>query len=50
MEQTVKCKICGRPYVVMDMYAGDQSACGTCLKEARKQTFAGRNRREWESK
>ena len=29
-EQTVKCKICGKPYVFHAHYAGDQSACPSC--------------------
>ena len=39
METTVKCPICNRPYVVMDMYVGDQSACPKCRKEARENIF-----------
>lgn len=35
-EQTVKCNICGKPYVFMSHYAGDQSACPKCKAEARK--------------
>ncbi len=31
---TVKCPICGKPYKVYDMYAGDQSACPKCRAEA----------------
>lgn len=34
-EQTVKCPICGRPYVVYPMCVGDQSACPQCRDEAR---------------
>jgi len=34
MEQTVKCPICGKPYKVMAFYAGDQSACRSCVQEA----------------
>ena len=33
---TRKCPICGRPYKVYDMYAGDQSACPECVAEAEK--------------
>lgn len=29
-ERTVKCSICGKPYVVYSYYDGDQSACGSC--------------------
>jgi hypothetical protein len=36
MEQTISCKICGRPYVFMPYYAGDQSACPKCRTKARK--------------
>jgi len=35
-EQTVKCPICGKPYVVYPYYSGDQSACPKCRAEARK--------------
>jgi len=35
-EQTVKCHICGKPYVFMAFYAGDQSACPSCRAAARK--------------
>lgn len=35
-ETTIKCPICGRPYVVYSHYAGDQSACPACRAEARK--------------
>lgn len=34
--KTIKCPICGKPYVVFPMYAGDQSACPECRTEARK--------------
>ena len=34
-EQTVKCGICGKPYVFHSHYAGDQSACPACRGEAR---------------
>ncbi len=33
-EQTVKCPICGRPYVIYPCYSGDQSACPKCRAEA----------------
>lgn len=36
MEQTVKCPICGDPYVFYSHYAGDQSACGKCRAKARE--------------
>lgn len=39
-ETTVKCKICGKPYVVYMHYAGDQSACPKCRSEARKSSYA----------
>jgi len=35
-EQTVKCPICGEPYVVMAFYVGDQSACPSCVGKARR--------------
>lgn len=34
-EQTVKCPVCGDPYVVYSHFAGDQSACGKCKSKAR---------------
>lgn len=37
MEQTVKCKICGKPYVFYGHLAGDQSACPKCRAQARKE-------------
>ncbi len=36
MEKTIKCNICGKPYVFHPYYAGDQSACPKCSEEARK--------------
>ena len=36
--KTVKCPICGDPYVVMPYYTGDQSACPKCRAEACKTT------------
>lgn len=38
MEQTLKCPICGEPYVAYSHYAGDQSACGKCRQKARGKT------------
>ena len=35
-EQTVKCPVCGKPYVTYMYYAGDQSACPDCRAKARK--------------
>ena len=35
-EQTVQCKICGKPYVFHMHYAGDQSACPGCRERARR--------------
>jgi uncharacterized paraquat-inducible protein A len=35
MEQTLKCPVCGEPYKVCSLYAGDQSACGRCQAKAR---------------
>jgi len=34
MEQTIRCKICGKPYKVYSHYAGDQSACPECVRQA----------------
>lgn len=34
-EQTIKCPICAKPYVVYSHFAGDQSACPSCRREAR---------------
>lgn len=38
-EKTVKCPICGDPYVVLSMMAGDQSACPSCRAKARRKMF-----------
>lgn len=38
-EQTVKCPICGEPYVVYMMMVGDQSACFSCRMKARRQSY-----------
>ena len=35
-EQTVKCPICGEPYVFYAYYAGDQSACPKCIAKTRR--------------
>lgn len=40
-ERTVACPICGDPYVIYDMYAGDQSACPMCRAEARGYQWTG---------
>ena len=37
-EKTIKCPICGKPYVVVQYYEGDQSACPECRARARKTT------------
>jgi len=37
-EKTVKCPICGEPYVVLPYYVGDQSACPKCRDKAREQS------------
>jgi NMD protein affecting ribosome stability and mRNA decay len=34
MGGTIKCPICGRPYKWYAHYAGDQSACPACRREA----------------
>ena len=39
MEQVVKCKICGKPYIFMPFYAGQQDACPSCVKQAQENTF-----------
>lgn len=36
LDQTCKCHICGRPYKVFSMMAGDQSACPKCVAYAEK--------------
>ena len=41
-EKTIKCPICGEPYVVYSHYAGDQSACAACRRRARAIDFAAR--------
>ena len=33
-EKIVKCPICGKPYVIMSLYAGNQSACPECVRKA----------------
>lgn len=32
MEQTIKCKICGKPYIFCAYSAADQSVCSKCIK------------------
>lgn len=34
--KVVKCPICGGPYRIYSYYAGDQSTCPKCQKEADK--------------
>jgi recombinational DNA repair protein (RecF pathway) len=36
-QQTVKCRICGKPYHVYMYYSGDQSACPSCIQQAEEQ-------------
>jgi len=36
LDKTVKCPICGKPYKLMAFYAGDQSACHACVREAER--------------
>lgn len=36
LDVTRKCPICGRPYKVYSMMAGDQSACADCRSEAER--------------
>jgi recombinational DNA repair protein (RecF pathway) len=38
-EQTKKCPVCGKPYKVYAFYAGDQSACPKCVREAESNTY-----------
>ena len=40
-ERTIACPICGDPYVIYDMYAGDQSACPKCKAKARGYQWTG---------
>ncbi len=35
-EKTIRCRICGEPYVFYAHYAGDQSACPDCRAKACK--------------
>jgi hypothetical protein len=42
METTVKCPICGDPYVFYDGYAFDQSACPKCCSKARGRSLRDR--------
>lgn len=35
-EITVKCPICGDPYKIYPFFAGDQSACPSCVARAEK--------------
>ena len=43
---TKKCPICGRPYKWFSHYAGDQSACRSCVAEAENQTSRPDTERE----
>ncbi len=36
MDETVKCRICGKPYKFFVFYAGDQSACPDCRSAAKR--------------
>jgi len=36
MQQTIKCTICGEPYIFYAYSAADQSACPKCIAKARK--------------
>jgi len=44
-ETTVACKICGQPYKVYNMYAGDQSACPSCRAKAEQNMRQGTNQK-----
>lgn len=46
LDKTVKCSICGKPYKFMAFYAGDQSACPACVREAEKAVARPSNDRE----
>ena len=37
--QTVKCPICGEPYLFYSHYAGDQSACPPCRQKAARKLY-----------
>jgi endogenous inhibitor of DNA gyrase (YacG/DUF329 family) len=34
--KTIKCPICGEPYIIYMFYSGDQSACPECRAKAKK--------------
>lgn len=36
LDRTMRCPICGMPYVFYSFYAGDQSACRRCKTLARQ--------------
>lgn len=38
-EQTLKCPICGEPYVFYMFSSGDQSACPDCRAKARNNNY-----------
>ncbi len=42
-EKTIKCSVCGDPYVFYAYYVGDQSACPKCREKARD------NKKKWET-
>ena len=35
-QQTVKCPICGEPYIFYMFSAADQSACPNCVRKAKE--------------
>ena len=41
MEQTAKCRVCGKPYRVYAYKGGDQSACPRCIRESEILTECG---------
>jgi endogenous inhibitor of DNA gyrase (YacG/DUF329 family) len=54
---TIRCPICGEPYVFYSYYAGDQSACPECRRKAREKERKERDylpsnieRRVWKGK
>ena len=36
--KTIKCPICGKPYIFYPFFEGDQSVCPECSDEAKKWT------------
>ena len=38
LDKTIKCPICGEPYIFYAFYAGDQTACPKCRQKAKENT------------